>query len=523
MIVKNEEGGLERAVNSVKDIVQEVIIGVDKNSTDKTLEIAKHIADVAYEYEWTNDFAAARNTYLGKATGDWVIFLDGHEYIKKYQHIDWDETAKLGDCIRIQIVMEDGSTFKADRIFKNGIKFKSRIHNYPDVKRVIDNPEFLIIHDRLVQIDEVVEARNKQRSEMTMENMGGKKDSKSLYYVGREYYDTGHYEKAIKTYKEYYKKYLEIVKSKKNTPERIAEKRRVIFSLSRAYYKNGELVRAINELNSEDLKEFMFQKGQIYSMEGNHIEAIKELFMAYVTEPTGDGFNPVDEIEHQIWDLLSVSLYHMKQYEMAYTATQKALEYKDNDQIKSNARLFAHFFKAIKEKGSEYYDQLFKNGYNTTRYKDIYEIIMNMLGKMDNPKVLELACGVGSLGKIIIDKGYKYKGFDFSKNAIKYSKKLNPKGDFHVGDVYDKKEYEGDYNTIITTELLEHVDDYKVLGLIPKGTTFIASIPNFGDVAHLRTYESKEFIEKRFNKFINIERIFFSKELGIYVFKGIIK
>ena len=189
MVVKDEEGGLQRAVDSTKNIVDEVIIGVDKNSSDKTLEIAKEIADVCYEYEWNDSFADARNTYLGKATGDWILQLDGHEYVKKFQPIDWAKTAKQGDAVRVQIQMEDGATLKAERIFKNGIKYLSKVHNYPDVKKPIIDDEFLIMHDRFVQSDEVLKTRHIQRDKMILENMENKDDVRSLYYVGRQHLD----------------------------------------------------------------------------------------------------------------------------------------------------------------------------------------------------------------------------------------------------------------------------------------------------------------------------------------------
>lgn len=47
MIVKNEEEVLERCLDSVKDLVDEINI-VDTGSTDKTVEIAKNIRTVYF-------------------------------------------------------------------------------------------------------------------------------------------------------------------------------------------------------------------------------------------------------------------------------------------------------------------------------------------------------------------------------------------------------------------------------------------------------------------------------------------
>ena len=81
MIVKNEEDTIARCINSVKDIVDEIII-VDTGSTDNTLKILKNLNIVPYRFEWINDFSAARNYAINAATGDWILFLDADEWIK---------------------------------------------------------------------------------------------------------------------------------------------------------------------------------------------------------------------------------------------------------------------------------------------------------------------------------------------------------------------------------------------------------------------------------------------------------
>ncbi|MGC9064474.1 MAG: glycosyltransferase, partial [bacterium] len=75
MIVKNEEEHLPNALNSVKDVVDEIII-VDTGSTDNTVEIAKSFGAKVYYYEWNDDFASARNEALKHATCDWILSMD---------------------------------------------------------------------------------------------------------------------------------------------------------------------------------------------------------------------------------------------------------------------------------------------------------------------------------------------------------------------------------------------------------------------------------------------------------------
>ena len=80
MIVKNEEKDLARCLASIKPIVDEMVI-VDTGSTDKTKDIAVAFGAKVYDHEWKEDFAAARNQSLSKATGDWVLIMDADEVI----------------------------------------------------------------------------------------------------------------------------------------------------------------------------------------------------------------------------------------------------------------------------------------------------------------------------------------------------------------------------------------------------------------------------------------------------------
>ncbi len=85
MIVKNEEKYLEKCLTALKPILENVdseLIIADTGSTDNTVEIAKKFTDNVFHFEWINDFAAARNSTLDKAKGEWYMFIDADEIIK---------------------------------------------------------------------------------------------------------------------------------------------------------------------------------------------------------------------------------------------------------------------------------------------------------------------------------------------------------------------------------------------------------------------------------------------------------
>ena len=72
MIVKDEEKNLGRCLESIKDIVDEIII-VDTGSTDNTIKIAEKYGAKIFHYKWDNSFANARNYSLSKASKDWIL------------------------------------------------------------------------------------------------------------------------------------------------------------------------------------------------------------------------------------------------------------------------------------------------------------------------------------------------------------------------------------------------------------------------------------------------------------------
>ena len=82
MIVKNEEKYLDRCLSAMKPILDSVdseLIIADTGSTDRTVEIAKKYTDNVFYFEWINDFAAARNSTLKRAKGEWFMYVDADE------------------------------------------------------------------------------------------------------------------------------------------------------------------------------------------------------------------------------------------------------------------------------------------------------------------------------------------------------------------------------------------------------------------------------------------------------------
>ncbi|WP_432401174.1 tetratricopeptide repeat-containing glycosyltransferase family 2 protein [Wukongibacter sp. M2B1] len=133
MIVKNEEKHLERCLNSVKGLVDEIII-VDTGSIDNTKKIAEKFGAIIKDYEWDNNFSNARNYSLEFAKMEWILLLDGDDEFNseyKKQYIDLiNNSAKDGHYFKTlsftgDIINKDNVVSNLNlRLLKNNNKYK---------------------------------------------------------------------------------------------------------------------------------------------------------------------------------------------------------------------------------------------------------------------------------------------------------------------------------------------------------------------------------------------------------------
>ncbi len=88
LIVKNEEHNLPACLDSAAGLFDEIIV-VDTGSQDRTREVALARGARVSEFPWIDDFAAARNACLDRASGDWIFWLDADD------RLDADNRHKL--------------------------------------------------------------------------------------------------------------------------------------------------------------------------------------------------------------------------------------------------------------------------------------------------------------------------------------------------------------------------------------------------------------------------------------------
>lgn len=135
MIARDEERCIERALSSVVDWVDEMVV-VDTGSNDATVQIAQSVGARTAFFAWCEDFAAAKNHALDLARGDMRLVLDADEWLARGgdELRDWarENGARAGllSCVNYFDAGGDlhQQTDMLTRLLPRGARFEGAIH-----------------------------------------------------------------------------------------------------------------------------------------------------------------------------------------------------------------------------------------------------------------------------------------------------------------------------------------------------------------------------------------------------------
>ena len=252
MIVKNEEKYLRECLNSVKDIIDEIII-VDTGSTDDTINIAKEFNAKIYNYKWIEDFSDARNFALNKSTGDWILYLDADERlsaksINKLKNIIKKNELSGYRCIVNSIDDINGkpNLMRYTRLFHNNpsIRFKGKIHEQIDDSLLENGYK---ISDTDIEIIHV--GYNIENGELKNKAMRNLKILKNEYEKNKSSYNAYQLANTYTTLEDYdsANQYYKIAVKENNLSKEY--KAFSYLNLSGYEYKKNNLTQAIEYLN----------------------------------------------------------------------------------------------------------------------------------------------------------------------------------------------------------------------------------------------------------------------------------
>lgn len=195
LIVKDEEEILDNALKSVKDFDE--IVVVDTGSTDSTVDIAKKYTDAIYHFPWCDDFSAARNFAISKATGDWIYSIDADHTLLS----DVDEVRKEAEraeseghktaLVETYMGADDRHVHHREVLFKNDptVLWHGKVHEV-----ILPPSTFKTSVKRRC-------GYSKNHYKDPFRNLRILQDSpvtpRTLFYMGREYYEHKMYDEAL--------------------------------------------------------------------------------------------------------------------------------------------------------------------------------------------------------------------------------------------------------------------------------------------------------------------------------------
>ena len=139
-IVRDDAHHLKKSIESLQNQVDELIVG-DTGSRDDSAAVAAAFGAEVCHIPWADDFAAARNAVLAKATGGWIVFIDADEYFSDETRMHLRATITEADAAGAEVLLvpwhnideATGETLLdsfAPRIFRRraGRAYVGRIH-----------------------------------------------------------------------------------------------------------------------------------------------------------------------------------------------------------------------------------------------------------------------------------------------------------------------------------------------------------------------------------------------------------
>lgn len=225
LIINNEINFLRRCLSSIKAIASEIIV-VDTGSADDSLRVASEFGALVFSFEWENDFSSARNYSLDKASGEWILILDGDEEIERKFHELIQEKIRTPDIDAYLLTVRQPLTKQHEilaasslqlRLFRNNKNYRYQgIIQEQILDSILDqNPSAVIEtasnitiihhsytkedttdHDRLIRNVALIQQVLERESEEPLK----------YFFLGREYYRHDKFLEALEYFRLAYDK-----------------------------------------------------------------------------------------------------------------------------------------------------------------------------------------------------------------------------------------------------------------------------------------------------------------------------
>ncbi|HEX3029914.1 MAG TPA: glycosyltransferase [Clostridia bacterium] len=340
MIVKDEEDNLPRCLESIKDIVDEMII-VDTGSKDSTVEIADSYGAKVYHYKWEGNFSAARNYSLQFASGDWILLMDADDELDSSQKHEvlgllkddsveayfFETISYLGDAPGVDIMKNLNA-----RLIRNGrgYYFSNPIHEqiWSNIQRITPSAKIVTKEIKVYHYGYISkniaghQKRDRNISILEQEMKSSANMGFTLFNLGNEYMAKGENSKAI----EYYEKSYDVF----DPPQGYSSK--LVLKMVTCYYSLGQYDKAFRIIDTglahyPEFTDLEHMRGVIYNKMGNSWLALKSFKKcvrmgespAYYNVMIGSG-------TYKAYSLMGEIYRDFEDYDEAEECFRKALE-----------------------------------------------------------------------------------------------------------------------------------------------------------------------------------------------------
>ncbi len=467
MIAKDEEKWIKNCIESVKPIVNEIIV-VDTGSTDDTKKVAESLGARVYDFKWCDDFSQARNFSISKAKSDWILILDADEVIGNrdlekvrqlinvsdiyaylfFQRSYLDDTTVVGWKANTGDYPEgEGYSGYFDspltRLFRNnnGFRFEGKVHELVEFsilgqKRNIIKTNIPIHHYGKVKSQDHLADKGALYLEIGKIRIEeNPTDPRAYYDLGAQYFELNRFSEA----KEYYKKAVNLDKNYY----------RALCDLGMIYAKEGNyeealpLLEKVRLINPNYISNYV-SLGIVYKcldriddaigvlMEGlkvdpHNVNAYKNLGLIYFSQNSSKEalqcFRKMKKLDPSI----SVSGEH------AAASYKVGLSLFENKEFMKAKKYFEEAIKVLPSYSSAYNNLgiIYVNSGDYSKAEEIFKKVIE-LTEMDSKSHKECASAYVNLGFLCNNKGEFKEALDYLEKGLELDT-TNPEIYNHIG------------------------------------------------------------------------------------------
>lgn len=339
MIVKDEEKNLPRCLESIKNLVDEMII-VDTGSKDKTVEIAQSYGAKVYYFKWCDNFSAARNESLKHAAKDWILILDADDEFCsedkiKFENLKLNLDKKYVYCFETLSYLGYEKSFDISinmnpRLFKNkyGYHYSGAVHNQllNEEHGIISKFESIRVYHYGYTNKSMIDKNKRARNMTILKKLIREEPQNKFNYfnLGNEYCCLNEQEKALSYYYKCYEDFKPYLGYSPKLLERIVE---VNYELKN-FDKSIEFID-IGLKYYPNFIDLYYMQGIIYDELGKYLYAIKSFQMCIEIVNPPEFLKSIYGVENfRSFDELSKIYIKLNDYDSAYEYCIKSLKSK---------------------------------------------------------------------------------------------------------------------------------------------------------------------------------------------------